>query len=130
MLQFDRSRLGKKRKPVYIRITENRRLATAAAAIKHRIVIRNTPRVFLPVLPLKKGSDAVAVVIVAVDEEKKVVGSWISVNFWSLTRRPAGVRAKLFLPQAVQISMDFVPLKVLRILEFEWFIFCERLKYL
>ena len=46
-----------------IRITENSRLATAAAAIKHRIVNRRSPRVFLPVLPLKKGSSVVADIV-------------------------------------------------------------------
>jgi hypothetical protein len=44
----------------YLRITEKRRLATAAAAIKERIVNRRSPLVFLPVLPLKKGSDIVS----------------------------------------------------------------------
>ena len=48
---------------VDIRITENRRLATAAAAIKQRIVIRKSPLVFLPVLPWKKGSVTVAVIV-------------------------------------------------------------------
>jgi hypothetical protein len=40
----------------HLRMTENSRLAIAAAAIKQRIVKRSTPLVFLPVLPLKKGS--------------------------------------------------------------------------
>ncbi len=43
--------------PGNVRITEKRRLATAAAAIKQRMVNRRSPLVFLPVLPLKKGSD-------------------------------------------------------------------------
>jgi hypothetical protein len=58
----------------YVRITEKSRLATAAAAIKHRIVIRRSPLVFLPVLPWKKGSATVAVIVV-VNEGKFVVGS-------------------------------------------------------
>jgi hypothetical protein len=37
-------------------ITLNKRLATAAAAIVHRIISRSSPRVFRPVLPLKRGS--------------------------------------------------------------------------
>ena len=41
-----------------IRITEKRRLDTAAPAIKHKMVRRRRPRVFLPVLPLNKGSTA------------------------------------------------------------------------
>lgn len=40
----------------YVRITEKRRDAIAAAAIVQRIVSRSRPLVFLPVLPLKKGS--------------------------------------------------------------------------
>jgi hypothetical protein len=51
------------RDEVYVRITENRRLATAAAAITQRIVILSKPLVFLPVLPVKKGSTVVAIVI-------------------------------------------------------------------
>jgi hypothetical protein len=47
----------------YVRITEKRRLATAAAAIRQRIVNRNRPLVFLPVLPAKKGSGVVAAII-------------------------------------------------------------------
>jgi hypothetical protein len=53
----------------YIRITEKRRLATAAAAIKQRMVIRRSPLVVLPVFPLKRGSVKESV-MVAVDEEK------------------------------------------------------------
>jgi hypothetical protein len=46
-----------------VRITEKRRLATAAAAINERIVNRRSPLVFLPVLPLKKGSDIVSDIV-------------------------------------------------------------------
>lgn len=48
-------------------MTENNLLATAAAAIVQRIVSFSIPRVFAPVLPLKKtsviGVDAVMVVV-------------------------------------------------------------------
>ena len=37
-------------------MTLNKRLATAAAAIVHKIINRSRPRVFRPVSPLKKGS--------------------------------------------------------------------------
>jgi hypothetical protein len=47
----------------YIRITENSRLATAAAAIVQRIINRRRPLVFLPVLPSKEGSVDVAVIV-------------------------------------------------------------------
>lgn len=47
-----------------VRITENRRLATAAPAIKQRIVNRRSPLEFLPVLPLKKGSAVLALIVV------------------------------------------------------------------
>lgn len=40
----------------YLRITLNKRLATAAAAIVQRIINRRRPRVFRPVSPFKKGS--------------------------------------------------------------------------
>lgn len=52
---------------VNIRITEKRRLETAAPAIKHRIVNRSRPRVFLPVLPLKKGSIVGSMAMAGVD---------------------------------------------------------------
>lgn len=39
-----------------LRITLNKRLATAAAAIVHRMINRSRPLVFRPVLPFKKGS--------------------------------------------------------------------------
>lgn len=65
---------------VHVRITENRRLATAAAAIKQRIVILNKPLVFLPVLPFKKGSAVVAIVVgVSVDGREGWSLSCISV---------------------------------------------------
>ena len=48
---------------VYVRITENNLLATAPAAIKQRIINRRRPRVFLLVLPLKKGSDVVSDIV-------------------------------------------------------------------
>jgi hypothetical protein len=54
---------------VYVRITEKRRLATAAAAIKQRIVNRKRPLEFLPVALFMKGSKIV-LVIVGVDDEK------------------------------------------------------------
>lgn len=47
----------------HLRITEKRRLATAAAAIKQRIVSLSKPLVFLPVLPFRKGSTVVAIVV-------------------------------------------------------------------
>lgn len=40
----------------FIRITLNRRLATAAAAIVRRIMIRNRPRVLWPELPFSRTS--------------------------------------------------------------------------
>lgn len=45
-------------------MTEKSRLATAAAAIKLKIVNRSKPLVFLPVLPLKKGSNVESIVVV------------------------------------------------------------------
>lgn len=52
---------------VDIRITEKRRLETAAPAIKHKMVNRSSPRVFLPVLPLKKGSTVASIAMAGVD---------------------------------------------------------------
>lgn len=51
--------------PAYVLITEKRRLAMAAAAIKMRIESRRMPLVFLPVFPLRKGSatDSAMVVV-------------------------------------------------------------------
>jgi hypothetical protein len=46
-----------------VRITENSRLATAAAAIVQRIINRRRPLVFLPVLPSKEGLVDVAVIV-------------------------------------------------------------------
>ena len=43
-------------------MTLNRRLATAAPAIVHRIINRSKPRVFRPVSPLKNGSIEAAVI--------------------------------------------------------------------
>jgi hypothetical protein len=57
----------------HVRITEKRRLATAAAAIKQRMVILSRPLVFLPILPLRKGSIVVAIVAgVGIDGEEKL----------------------------------------------------------
>ena len=89
---------------IYVRITEKSRLATAAAAIKHKIVIRKSPLAFLPVLPWKKGSATVAV-IVAVNEGKvevrcRLVGYLLTSE--SLTRRQGLIRAKLFRPEAAR----------------------------
>lgn len=39
-----------------LRITLNKRLATAAAAMVHRMISRRRPLVFRPVSPFKKGS--------------------------------------------------------------------------
>jgi len=50
--------------PAYVRITEKRRLAMAAAAIKTRIDNRRIPLVFLPVFPLRNGSAAVSAIVV------------------------------------------------------------------
>jgi hypothetical protein len=52
----------------YVLITENNRLETAAAAIVQRMTNRRRPRVFLPVIPLKKGSSVTAVMMVVVKE--------------------------------------------------------------
>jgi len=41
----------------YLRITEKRRLDTAAPAIKHKIVNRKIPLVFLAVSPFSNGSN-------------------------------------------------------------------------
>lgn len=46
-----------------LRMTLNKRLATAAAAIVHRMINRSRPRVFRPVSPFKKGSNAAAVIV-------------------------------------------------------------------
>jgi len=54
----------------HLRITENRRLAIAAAAIVHKITNRRRPLVFLPVFPSKRGSTVVAV-MVAVSLKKR-----------------------------------------------------------
>jgi hypothetical protein len=43
-------------------MTEKSRLAIAAAAMRHRIVNRRRPLVFLPVIPRKNGSAVVAIV--------------------------------------------------------------------
>lgn len=48
---------------VDVRITLNKRLDTAAAAMVHNMINRKRPRVFRPVSPLRKGSidvDAIA----------------------------------------------------------------------
>jgi len=50
-----------------IRITENRRLAIAAAAIRQRITNLRRPLEFFPVLPLKKGSAVVTVIVAGVE---------------------------------------------------------------
>lgn len=49
-------RRGKAPRWEYVRITEKRRLETAAPAIKTKMVKRRMPLVFLPVLPLSNGS--------------------------------------------------------------------------
>lgn len=65
---------------IHLRITEKRRLATAAAAITQRIVILSRPLVFLPILPFKKGSTVVAIVVgIGVDGRKVRAISCISV---------------------------------------------------
>ena len=46
-----------------LRITLNSRLATAAAAMVQRIIIRSIPRVFLPPSPFKKGSKPVVAML-------------------------------------------------------------------
>ena len=46
-----------------VRMTENKRLATAAAAIKQRMVNRRSPLEFFPVLPTKKGSAVFALIV-------------------------------------------------------------------
>jgi hypothetical protein len=56
---------------LYVRITENRRLAIAAAAMVQRMINRRSPLVFLPVLPLNKGSP-IAPAIVVVKERLSV----------------------------------------------------------
>jgi len=60
---------------INIRITEKRRLETAAPAIRHRMVSRRRPRVFLPVLPLKKGSTVGSMAIVVLLIGNVVAGS-------------------------------------------------------
>ena len=49
-----------------VRITENSRLETAAAAIVQRMTSRSSPLVFLPVLPFNKGSSVAAVMMAVV----------------------------------------------------------------
>jgi hypothetical protein len=44
----------------YLRITLNKRLETAAAAIVQRIISRNSPLVLRPVSPFRKGSTGLA----------------------------------------------------------------------
>lgn len=51
-----------------LRITLNRRLATAAPAIVKRMINRRRPRVLRPVSPFRKGSKAAATMIDAADE--------------------------------------------------------------
>ena len=46
-----------------LRITLNSRLATAAAAMVQRMMMRSMPRVFLPPSPFKKGSKPVVAMI-------------------------------------------------------------------
>lgn len=87
---------------IHLRITEKRRLATAAAAITQRIVILSRPLVFLPILPFKKGSTVVAIVVgIGVDGRKVRAISCISV----CSLRPRQGRRAYFnptdMPQAI-----------------------------
>jgi hypothetical protein len=58
---------------LYIRITENSRDATAAAAIVHKMISRRRPRTFRPEFPFKKGSNP-ATVIMVVNKEIFLLG--------------------------------------------------------
>ena len=48
-------------------MTLNRRLATAAAAIVHRMIKRRRPRVLRPVSPVKKGCNPAGIELDGVD---------------------------------------------------------------
>jgi hypothetical protein len=54
-------------------MTLNNRLATAAAAMVHRMTIRRRPRVFLPVSPLRKGSIPTEAITAAKEREENSI---------------------------------------------------------
>ena len=63
------------------RITENRRLDTAAPAIRHRMITRSRPRVFRPLTCFMNWSDSSAAIL-----GELVVGERETLHFWAASR--------------------------------------------
>lgn len=77
------------------RITENRRLLTAAPAIKHRIITRSKPRVFRPVACLRNCPSSAAAAMFAGEREKKV-NEWFWSSQWAASTLGAIVNEHTF----------------------------------